>query len=422
MALEKRISSVDSYISHVMELKTAVLKKGETSKTWFFRGQKSVSWPVTPQLFRNDLLSAETDITLAALRSNPTEFKECACHFEKLTKLQHYNLGTRLLDVTLNPLVALYFACEESKEYIQGKDSRFKCEENDGCVYYQYTYGSPTSDLSVQIASRLPFMYLSDDTTLDAFCNMLLEEKIIDSSKLDLWKSEDYRFLTNSIQVNHFVLPDNSNARLRQQSGAFVIPSMVNIIAVDSKANGQCVVKKAYSDLRTEFDDRIIRIPAKDKEKILKELDFLNINESTLFPELEHQMKYIMRRTNVEVGIVPQFIYYEENDTSVISKNGYNNTQEPMDKKGIADALTIVRRTMKQVLPQMDSPKKTQLEETLLDTIKTIDWQNRTSLQDQTISKLTLSLPFDKEQNRTYANNLIETMKLFVEKLNEYRQ
>lgn len=33
--------------------------------------------------------------------------------FEKLVKLQHYGCKTRLLDLTTNALVALYFACNE---------------------------------------------------------------------------------------------------------------------------------------------------------------------------------------------------------------------------------------------------------------------------------------------------------------------
>lgn len=70
-----------------------------------------------PNVFRNDALKYEFDAIETAIRQRPYDFRECASDFEILTKLQHYGLGTRLLDVTLNPLVALYFASEKCEEY-----------------------------------------------------------------------------------------------------------------------------------------------------------------------------------------------------------------------------------------------------------------------------------------------------------------
>ena len=46
-------------------------------------------------------------------------FSNCKTAIEKLEMLQHYGIPTRLLDITKNQLVALYFACQKS------------CKEND---------------------------------------------------------------------------------------------------------------------------------------------------------------------------------------------------------------------------------------------------------------------------------------------------
>ena len=78
---------------------------------WFFRGQKDSTWSIIPNVFREDKLKSEYTIIQNAIRQNPFEFKQLT-EFETLTKLQQYGLGTRLLDVTLNPLLALYFATE----------------------------------------------------------------------------------------------------------------------------------------------------------------------------------------------------------------------------------------------------------------------------------------------------------------------
>lgn len=41
---------------------------------------------------------------------NPEEFVGLRSNFEVLSKMQHFEFPTRLLDLTENPLVALYFA------------------------------------------------------------------------------------------------------------------------------------------------------------------------------------------------------------------------------------------------------------------------------------------------------------------------
>lgn len=112
----------------------------------FFRGHCDKTYLLVPQLLRNgsksitNLGKAKPEVVKnehIAFRSivarQSSEFTQCNSAIEYLVKMQHYGLKTRLLDITSNALIALYFACVDSSGEATNKQGEvivFKLPKN----------------------------------------------------------------------------------------------------------------------------------------------------------------------------------------------------------------------------------------------------------------------------------------------------
>ena len=80
---------------------------------FFYRGHADVSWDLKASIFRSDKgIKKEHLLFRDMVAHEPQDFSQCKSTLDYLVQMQHYGLPTRLLDVTTNPLVALYFACQ----------------------------------------------------------------------------------------------------------------------------------------------------------------------------------------------------------------------------------------------------------------------------------------------------------------------
>lgn len=88
-------------------------KAADTSANiiFFYREYYNPDYKLIPSVFRNNNLSQESDFYHKIMVHCPEEFKNFF-HLGRLVHMQHYSYPTRLLDVTSNPLVALFFACK----------------------------------------------------------------------------------------------------------------------------------------------------------------------------------------------------------------------------------------------------------------------------------------------------------------------
>lgn len=236
----------------------------------YYRGHADNTFQEVPSVYRNDnqgnpWAAREDDLCDEIMRECPSDFRDNGTVFDKLVKMQHYELPTRLLDITENPLVALYFACLP----VQGS-------KNDGQIIVYFIPKEDIrnhSDQSVAALSCLSFISNDAFSKVKTDINHLLEEMRAHTTNLP--KIADEKDFDKTVCVR----ARKSNPRIIRQHGAFFLFG-----AKDGD-------KQNISDF--PFQSFKMEVSNSQKKQILRELERYGISEKSLFPEIDKVAHHI---------------------------------------------------------------------------------------------------------------------------------
>lgn len=244
--VESRIESLSDYFSVFGQF-------FETEGPFWFRGHADLSWQLSPSALRFDSEPVRARaLSLLSDFRRVAEIKQARPPADNdllgwVQVAQHYGLPTRLLDWTESPMVALYFACEQT--------------DRDGLVFV----------VNPIAMNRLTF------PSRPRILNPRTDQSLI-SRFLQLGPRRSGRgFSAKTVAVN----PIWNSERIVIQKGVFTL-------------HGSAALPADTPSLAA------VPIPSAVKAKLRRELEWVGVDEMSLFPELEHACRHLRKRAQLE--------------------------------------------------------------------------------------------------------------------------
>ena len=278
------ISCLTEYMLKIEETQNQLISDNKDGII-IYRGHADKGYKFEPSLFRNgneEICNHEAELLKQIETYRPHDFSNQTT-FEKLVKMQHYGFATRLLDVTSNMLIALYFAAQASKKKENGErcaGKMFICKVpqefvksfDDNTVVCLANLAKLSDNEKKQLAHALTrnnaSMEACDEGIVKRFEKLIREEhpNFQLPSNLDLYTPV-------------FVHAKQDNPRISAQSGAFIVFGL----------------KNEKSDW-TRTNIATLEIQKTTKKKLREALSAIKINRGTLFPELNVFLTYALKQ------------------------------------------------------------------------------------------------------------------------------
>lgn len=266
---------------------------------FYYRGQ-TAPWKLSPSVMRSALRRVEGQMLKEAMTRRPGDFAHATSAVSQLVLAQHHGLKTRLLDITRNPLVGLYYSCQEEP----GAESR------DGVVHV-FAVPRPLvkafdSDAISVVANFAKLNAWEQDLLLGTRRLRFDEPRFFGVSRGDYGRAmrrllgfvgqEKPRFEPVVDPRDLFkvfvVEPQESFERIRAQSGAFLVSAFHN------RFEREWVLR--WNKRIPTYHHYVLEVPATAKAEILAELNLFGVTREALFPSLDEAARAITAEAHVK--------------------------------------------------------------------------------------------------------------------------
>lgn len=293
------ITSIEEFLRTHAKIRRLYRKPPEEI-VYYFRGETECGRPLWPSVMRDKLLrESEGRMLIELMARRPEDFSDASSALDQLVLAQHHGLKTRLLDITRNPLVALFHACE-ARRGIKSTDGRI------------HVFAVPRSIIktfasdSISIIANFAKLPIEDQHEIVPIPGRNYE-RAMRRLYHEIWAEKpsfDQRIDPKDFYRVFVVEPRRTSERLRAQSGAFVL-SLFHVRFERNRVLDRNPGIPIYGHHE-------ITISANNKRSIRDELQILNVANEGMFPSLDSSADEITTHTKATRGIYCSTDKYED--------------------------------------------------------------------------------------------------------------